>query len=103
MSRLLPLIFICRRICSLKGQSRSWLPVGKTALTLVKQQPITFGSKASTVYIKVSTDKSGGGLTNTGYWGIPAQKDQEYQLAVIVRIESDGDVTNKVWSALTHV
>ena len=79
------------------------MPVGKTALTLVKQQPITFGSKASTADVKVSTDKSGGGLINTGYWGIPAQKDQEYQLAVIIRTESDGDVTNKVWSVLTHV
>lgn len=72
------------------------MPVGKTALTLVKQQPIATGSKATVAYLKISTDKTGGGLTNTGFWGIPVQKDHEYQLAVILQTESDGDVSNEV-------
>ena len=76
------------------------MPVGKTALTLVKQQPINARSRSSTAYIKISTDDSGGGLTNTGYWGIPVQKDHEYQLAVIVQSQPSGDVTNKVSTAI---
>ncbi|DBA71494.1 TPA: aspartate-semialdehyde dehydrogenase-like protein [Trebouxia sp. C0005] len=80
---------------SLQGQPRSWLPVGKTAVTLVRQQPINAGGRSSTAYIKISTDDSGGGLTNTGYWGIPVEKDQDYQLAVIIQSEPSGDVTNK--------
>lgn len=83
-------------ICRLKGQPRSWLPVGNTELTLVKQQPITPSSRGSTAYIKISTDKSGGGLTNTGYWGVPVQKGHDYQLTVIIRAEFDGDVQNEV-------
>ncbi|DBA87466.1 TPA: aspartate-semialdehyde dehydrogenase-like protein [Trebouxia sp. C0004] len=80
---------------SLQGQPRSWLPVGKTALTLVQQQPISAGGRSSTAYIKISTDASGGGLTNTGYWGIPVQKGHEYQLAVVVQSQPSEDVTNK--------
>lgn len=87
-------------LCSFKGQPISWSPVGKTALTLVKQQPINFGSRGSTAYIKLSTDDSGGGLTNTGYWGIPVQKGRAYQLAVIIRSDYDGDISNEVRSVM---
>lgn len=67
--------------------------MGDAELTLVKQQPITFGQQSSTAYIKISTAASGGGLSNTGYWGIPVQEDQEYQLSIIIQSESaDSDV-----------
>ena len=84
--------------CRLKGQPRSWFPVGKAELTLVKQQPIaiTLGQKSSTAYIKISTGQSGGGLSNTGYWGIPVQEDQEYQLSVIIQSESAESAANEV-------
>jgi len=70
--------------------------VGKAELTLVKQQPITLGQKSSTAYIKISTGQSGGGLSNTGYWGIPVQKDQEYQLSVIIQSEPAESAANEV-------
>lgn len=54
---------------------------------LVKLQPITT-SKPSTAYIKIRTGSKGGGLSNTGYWGIPVQNKQEYQLSVILQSES---------------
>ncbi|KAL0055122.1 hypothetical protein WJX82_007357 [Trebouxia sp. C0006] len=80
----------------LKGQPRSWFPVGPdTELTLVKQQPIALGQKRSTAYIKISTGQSGGGLSNTGYWGIPVQQDQEYQLSVIIQSESAESAANE--------
>lgn len=67
--------------------------MGDAELTLVKQQPITFGQQSSTAYIKISTAASGGGLSNTGYWGIPVQEGQEYQLSIIIQSESaDSDV-----------
>ncbi len=70
--------------------------MGKADLTLVKQQPITFGQHSSTAYIKVSTGESGGGLSNTGYWGIPVQEDHEYQLSIIVQSESADATANEV-------
>ena len=81
--------------CRLKGQPRSWLPQGNTQLTLIRQQPITPSSKGSTAYIRISTDKQGGGLTNTGYWGVPVQKDHDYQLAVIIREKANKGYKNK--------
>jgi len=69
-----------------------------TELTLVKQQPIALGQKRSTAYIKISTGQSGGGLSNTGYWGIPVQQDQEYQLSVIIQSESAESAANEVLS-----
>ena len=85
--------------CRLKGQPRSWLPVGKAELILVKQQPVTFGHQSSTAYIKVSTGEAGGGLSNTGYWGIPVQKDQQYQLSVIIQSETTDAAADKVCSS----
>nr|QOL01194.1 putative extracellular protein TR9_006 [Trebouxia lynnae] len=79
---------------SLKGQPKSWFPVGGAELTLVKQQPITFGQPSSTAYIKVSTGSKGGGLSNSGYWGVPVQDKQEYQLSVILQSES-ADLANQ--------
>ena len=58
-------------------------------LTLVKLQPIPNG-QSSTAYIKLSTGSQGGGLSNTGYWGIPVQNKQEYQLSVIIQSETAG-------------
>lgn len=75
--------------CSLKGQPKGWFPVDGAKLTLVKLQPITNG-QPSTAYIKVSTGSQGGGLSNTGYWGIPVQDMQEYQLSVIIQSEAAG-------------
>ena len=72
---------------SLKGQPKSWFPVDGAKLTLVKLQPITNG-QSSTAYIKLSTGSQGGGLSNTGYWGIPVQDKQEYQLSVIIQSET---------------
>ena len=72
---------------SLKGQPKSWFPVDGAKLTLVKLQPIANG-QSSTAYIKLSTGSQGGGLSNTGYWGIPVQDKQEYQLSVIIQSET---------------
>ncbi|KAL3133328.1 aspartate-semialdehyde dehydrogenase-like protein, variant 2 [Trebouxia sp. C0009 RCD-2024] len=72
---------------SLKGQPKSWFPAGGAELMLVKLQPITT-SKPSTAYIKLRTGSKGGGLSNTGYWGIPVQDKQEYQLSVILQSET---------------
>lgn len=83
-------------MCRLKGQPRSWLPAGQAALTLVSEQPVKPDNGHRSAYIKISTGKSGGGLSNTGYWGIPIEKDHEYQLAVIIQTESDEDVDNQV-------
>lgn len=91
------------RACSPKGQARSWLPVGKTEFTLVKELPIHSSHRRGTAYIKMSTDKAGGGVTNTGYWGIPVQKDQEYQLAVIIQSEPSGNIRNEVRTMTTDV
>ena len=88
--------------CRLKGQPRSWFPVGSPELTLVKQQPITLGQKRSTAYIKISTGQSGGGLSNTGYWGIPVQQDQEYQLSVIIQSESAESAANEVLNFVSN-
>ena len=74
---------------SLKGQPKSWFPVEGAKLTLVKLQPITNG-QSSTAYIKLTTGSRGGGLSNTGYWGIPVQDKQEYQLSVIIQSETAG-------------
>lgn len=73
--------------------------MGKAELILVKQQPVTFGHQSSTAYIKVSTGEAGGGLSNTGYWGIPVQKDQEYQLSVIIQSETVDAAADKVCSS----
>lgn len=80
--------------CSLKGQPKSWFPLGGAELTLVKLQPITTG-QPSTAYIKVRTGNKGGGLSNTGYWGIPVQDKQEYQLSIIIQSET-ADSANQV-------
>ena len=74
----------------------------KAELTLVKQQPITLGQKRSTAYIKISTGQSGGGLSNTGYWGIPVQQDQKYQLSVIIQSESADFAANEVLSFVSN-
>ena len=79
---------------SLKGQPKSWFPVGDAELTLVKLQPITTG-QPSTAHIKVSTGSKGGGLSNAGYWGIPVQDKHEYQLSVIIQSET-ADSANQV-------
>jgi len=77
--------------------------VGSAELTLVKQQPISLGQKRSTAYIKISTGQSGGGLSNTGYWGIPVQQDQEYQLSVIIQSESAESAANEVLNFVSNM
>ena len=77
--------------------------MGKAELTLVKQQPITLSQKSSTAYIKISTGQSGGGLSNSGYWGIPVQADQEYQLSVIIQSESAESAANEVLNCVSKL
>lgn len=91
--------FMLLSYCSLKGQPKSWFPAGGAELMLVKLQPITT-SKPSTAYIKLRTGSKGGGLSNTGYWGIPVQDKQEYQLSVILQSETT-DSANQVLPCLS--
>ena len=64
------------------SQPVSWRPLGSANLTLTKHFPLNGGSR---VAMHLGTSGTGGGITNTGFWGIPVTRGGRYELSVYLR------------------
>lgn len=72
------------------SQPVSWRPLGDTQLTLTKQYPLNGGNKIS---MRVDAASGGGGIINTGFWGISVEAGKQYELSLYLRNVQDSSVS----------
>lgn len=64
------------------SQPISWTPLGAANLTLTKQYPL---NGANRVAMHLGVSQGGGGILNSGFWGIPLRQRGRYELSVYLR------------------
>lgn len=62
----------------------SWRPLGSANLTLTKQFPLNGGNRVA-MHLGVSASQGGGGILNSGFWGIPVRQGGRYELSLYLR------------------
>lgn len=72
------------------SQPVSWRPVGDTQLTLTKQYPLNGGNK---IAMRLDAQEDGGGIINTGFWGIAVEAGAQYELSLYLRRAEDSSVS----------
>ena len=67
-------------------QSVAWAGRANTEMSLTREQPL---APANRVALKLKTEEGGGGVTNTGFWGIPVASDKTYALSFYALNQAD--------------
>ena len=67
-------------------QSVAWAGRANTEMSLTREHPL---APANRVALKLKTEEGGGGVTNTGFWGIPVVTDKAYALSFYALNQAD--------------
>lgn len=70
----------------------SWTPLGAARLTLTKRYPLNGGNRVA-MHLGVSGAQGGGGILNSGFWGIPVREGGRYELSIYLRQPGCTDVS----------
>lgn len=66
------------RLGDMWKQPLAWSGRANTQMSLTRENPLR---PANRVALKLKTEQGGGGVTNTGFWGIPAADGKAYALS----------------------
>ena len=73
-----------RRELGATSQPVSWRPLGEANLTLTKQFPLN-GENRVAMHLGAASARSGAGITNSGFWGVPVRQGARYELSMYLR------------------
>ena len=69
-------------MCSQLNHKVSWRPLNSTTVFLTKTDPLTPNNQ---VAMNVTAHAPGGGIANTGYWGVPLNGGWIYHFSVYLK------------------
>jgi alpha-N-arabinofuranosidase len=81
-----------RRELGATSQPVSWRPLGEANLTLTKQFPLN-GENRVAMHLGGAGARSGAGITNSGFWGVPVRQGARYELSMYLRHPGSDDVS----------
>jgi len=77
-------------VCSQLSQPVSWNPLSSTKVFLTKTDPLGPNNQ---VALNITTYNPGGGIVNSGFWGVPLKGGWIYHFSIYLKGDRNATVT----------